>query len=442
MEKIVKGLFMAVLLLLFGSFNSFAGAPDTLRLVNLDSTITYALKNNPTQSVYQLQVIQSNLNLKAAKSIIFPRITGSINGQDNIHLPVTPIPGELIGKPGTTYYAQFGKKYAYNSGITLEKDLFDWQNFFTAKIAEGNYKLGKAQQDSYTQDLREQVAKLYFSLLVARHALETARNDEAVADSVASLAKQKLDEGNTDAITYNIALINLNIVRQNLAQSRQLCDQDIENLKIILGASAGTELIIEQHLDTNHLPAFKNINLLADKSLEAYRQQFETAGIQVKVQRSIFLPKLTLITFFGAQQYRNDFGLSLNNRAWSSERFIGLNLSVPIFTGFNTLNKYKSAIVAQSITKVQYEAAVNKSAINDRLTIKENADLTASVSASEQNYRLYAQIVCFNRQKFTSGLISLDSYLKAFQDYLTAENTLLTNLSQLYANQATILSRQ
>lgn len=441
MEKIVKGIFLAILLT-FGSLKVLANAIDTIKLTNLDSTIAYALKNNPTQNVYQQQVLQSNLNYKASKSFLLPSISGNFNGQDNLQLPVTPIPGQFIGKPGTTYYAQFGKKYEYNTGLTLEKDLFNWQNIFTAKVAEGNYKLIKAKQDSYVQSLREQVAKLYYSLLVAQKSLEIAKDDNTLSDTIAAIAKQKLEEGNSDEIIYNQAKINLNSVRQNIAQSQQLYDQDIENLKITLGVKPGTEIIIVEHLNPSMLPEFNNFNLLADKSLEYYRQQFETADLQLKVQRSLFLPKLSFTTFLGAQQYRSDFGLSFKNNVWTGYRYLGINISVPIFTGFNTLNKYKSAQVEKTITKIQYDGAVNESAINDRLLIKESNDIMAGTKAAHENYKLYEQNLSLNRQKFSAGIISLDIYLKVFQDYLTAENTLLTNLSQFYANKATILSRQ
>ena len=190
------------------------------------------------------------------------------------------------------------------------------------------------------------------------------------------------------------------------------------------------------------LPEFNNFNLLADKGLEYYRQQFETADLQLKVQRSLFLPKLSFTTFLGAQQYRSDFALSFKNNAWTGYRYIGINVSVPIFTGFNTLNKYKSAQVEKTITKIQYDGAVIESAINDRLLIKESNDIMAGTKAAHESYKLYEQNLSLNRQKFSAGLISLDIYLKVFQDYLTAENTLLTNLSQFYSNQATILSRQ
>src|SRR5471030_524411 len=114
------GLLFVVLFLI--EYNGFAQTkPDTVRINSLSDVFTAAIKHNPTQAVYQLQIKQAQYNYKASKGYLYPNASASFNGQDNLHLAVTPIPGILIGQPGTTFYAQFGKKYTYNTGVTLGK---------------------------------------------------------------------------------------------------------------------------------------------------------------------------------------------------------------------------------------------------------------------------------------------------------------------------------
>ena len=62
--------------------------------------------------------------------------------------------------------------------------------------------------------------------------------------------------------------------------------------------------------------------------------------------------------------------------------------------------------------------------------------------ASADNFKLYYANCQLGKQKFDEGVVSIDVYLKTFQDYLAAENTHLNNLSSLYNNYAVILSRQ
>jgi len=415
---------------------------DTLVVSSKNEAIALAIKNNPTQAVYKQQILQAQYNYKASKGFLYPSASASFAGTDNLHLAITPIPGELIGKPGTTFDAQFGKKYSYNTGITFGYSLFNWQSVLQADISKNNVLLNEIQQDAYVQSLKEQVAKYYFSTLIAKASLKTILTDEVLADSLVALARQRLNVGTTDALQVNQAVINYNSVIQNKAQSQQLYDQGVENLKILIGRQAGEELTIAENLSLDSLRNDASINLNADRSLDVYQQQEKIAVLQSKAQGSVAYPQFSATGYLGDQQFRDDFGLGFNNGAWSGYRYIGINLSVPIFTGFTNSNKYKSAVVAQHIAQVQYDNAKQQSEINDRLLLKNNRDYLNMVLASENSFKLYHDNLILNQQKYTEGVSNIDTYLKAFQDYLTAENTYLNNLSQLLSIKATILSRQ
>lgn len=433
--------FLIVLLSYIQTINAQSAPADTLKLASLQETIALSVKNNPTQAIYQQQIKQALSNYKASKGYLYPNISGNFNAQDNLHLAVTPIPGILINQPGTTYYAQFGKKYTYNTGLTLNENIFDWSSVLQSAIAKNNIMLVELQQSSYLQSLKDQAAKLYFSILIGKASIKTNSEDLTLADSLVVLSKQRLSEGTSDALSVNQAMINYNNALQNKAQSHQVYEQGIENLKIVLGEKAFTELSLSEEIDLNAVKAPKMPGLQMDKNIEVYRQQFLISALQSKQQRSVAYPKLGLTGYFGAQQFKNDFGLSFNNDAWTGYRYIGLSLSVPLFTGFTNLNKYRSSIAQQQIAQLQYNTAKEQSAVNDRLLLKNYQDYTAMTMAAANSYQLYRSNVSLNRQKYQEGIINMDVYLRSFEDYLRAENTYLNNLSQLLSTQATILSR-
>jgi len=432
-----------IIIILFAAANTIAQTkPDTVKINSLPEVFDIAIKHNPTQAVYQLQIKQAQYNYESSKGFIYPNASANFNGTDNLHLAVTPIPGILIGKPGTTFYAQFGKKYTYNTGVTIGQDLVDWQSIFQSEIAKNNIKLNEVQQDSYVQSLKEQVARLCFSILIAKSSLNLSKQDSVYADSLLKLSKQRLQQGITDAIAVNQADINYNNVLQSKAQSQQLYDQGIENLKILLGEKPANELVLSENIELSLLSVNDLTKLGTDRSLEVYQQQVQIADIQRKSQRSVAYPKLSATVFLGAQEFRDGFGFSVDNNALSGYRYIGLNLSVPIFTGFTNSNKYQSSVAQKQIAEVQYNNAIQQSAINDRLLIKNFTNYADAVKASGNSFKLYGNNLQLNKQKYQEGILSMDAYLRVFQDYLTAENVYLNNLSQLLSTQATILSRQ
>ena len=469
----VKALHILILAVFPGGVRTArAQGGDTTRLATLDQAIAAAVKSNPTQEIYLQQMKQAALNYKAAQGFLYPNASLGFNGTDNLSLAVTPVPGVIFGQPGTTIYAKFGKHYVYNTGLTLNQDILSWTNVLQMKIARSNIELAHLQREAFLQSLREQVARLYFSALIAKTALQIDGHDRQLADSVVALSKQKLQEGATDLMSVNLAAINSNSIAQNQAQSRQLLDQSVENLKILLGEKPAGELLLVDSLgpDISGLggadvlpgdarasgrdsavvepggqtgPAWDGAGRLgADKNLVVYRQQQDIAGMQSRSQRSAAYPTITATGFLGDQQFRDDFSLAFGNNAWSAYNYVALNVTIPLFTGMANTYKYRSALVQKDIADLQLRSAAEQSAINDRLLLKNYADYLQMLRVSAASFSLYGQNVRLDQQKYTEGVMSLDVYMKAFQDYLTSENTYLNNLSQLLSIQATILSRQ
>ena len=410
-----------------------------VKIDKLEDLWKIALQNNPNQRVYGLKREQLGYDYKTSESFYYPQASLGFTGQDNLIQSVTPVPGIIFNKPGTVYL-QFGKHYTYGSGLTVTKDLFDWQAMLQSKIAKENIELNNDQQAAYTQTLKTQVGQYYFSALVAKAAVMIAEKDLAVSDSIYTAIKQKFDEGLTDASAVNQALINKNAIQQNILQSNQLLNQAVANVKILAGLPAKTaidfgEVAIEKEAE-------KVGNTLGeDKTLLPYKASIDISLLQQKEQKAAFLPKLTATGYFGFQEYRDRFEMSFAKNAWTDYQYLGLGLNWPLFTGFANSNKLKSSAVQKKIAEQNYEAAKEQSTTNDFLLIQNLDSYKELVLSSKSSFDLYRKNLELSRQKFKEGLISIDVYLKTFQDYLTAENTYLSNLSNLLTTKASIEAR-
>ena len=432
-----------ILLGFFGFLNAGSAqrSSDTILLTSLSATTSRALRNNTSQAVYRAQQQQGAFDTKAAKGALYPHATGEFLGTDNLHLAVTPIPGELAGRPGTTYYVQFGKRYVYNPGLTLSQNIFDWQSVLQIQIAKGNEELNKLQQASFEQTLRAQVAQLYFAALVAQASLRITQRDQQLADSLVALTQQRLAEGTTNALSVNNAQINSNNIVQNSIQSRQLYDQSVANLKNLLGEKPDKAILLVETVDQDSFSDGASA-LGQDKGLSVYQQQVSIAGMQSKLQRAAAYPRLSATLYVGEQQFRNKSGISFGKGAWSGYRYIGVDLSVPIFTGFTNSNRYRSTVAQQRAAQAQYESARLQSETSDSLLLKNYGHCAELAKTALLNFKLYGNNLQLTKQQFEEGVISMDVYLRAFQDYLAAENGYLNSLSQALQSKATILSRQ
>ena len=409
---------------------------------SLNEVWEYSLSNNPENTIYRLKIEQARQDKKTVNSYLFPKAAAGFSGQKSFEIPETPVPGELIGKPGETVYMKFGQNYSYNSGITVSKTLLDWQSMFQVKIAKLNVSLTEAQKDYYEQTLKEQVAQVYYASLVAVEALRITNKDKEIADSLCLIAKDRFEQGLIDGMVFNQAKINKNNVFEKFVQSEQYQVQCLYNLKLLLGLTVTDSLVLTENISADNQWQLISETVSNDKYTQLYSLQSDISKIETKRALARFTPKIDIVSYYGVQQYQNDFNLSFNSSDWKQNSYLGLSLSVPIFTGFSNKSQYKSAKISRSIAEKKLEDETRKSAINDSILL---SNYFSSVQLSEINtetFKVSGNSLELAAQKYAQGLISLDEYLKVFDDYLTMENQYFNSLSNYLINKATIEARK
>lgn len=199
---------IAILFFLLSQVNALS-AQDSLRVLKITSLRDawgIAFDHNPDYENYQLNQQKAEIDFKASRSYRFPTVTAGFDGQKNLALATTPIPGEIFGEPeGTTINAQFGQEYNYNAGIAISKSILDRQKVLQSKLSKLNVKQAGIQLEVYRQLLKQQVSLHYYTAMIAQRAMIISQQDMEVADSIVLLSGQKFEEGVIDAITVNQA---------------------------------------------------------------------------------------------------------------------------------------------------------------------------------------------------------------------------------------------
>jgi outer membrane protein len=407
---------------------------------SLEEIWSYALKKNLNNAIYQLQVEKAFSDQKTARSALYPKIVGGISGQHNMNIAATPIPGEILGRPGEIEYVKFGLPYVYNAGVTVSKTLIDWQTIYQSKIAKSNTQLKKAEKSFYEQALKEQVAQVYYATLTAQAAVQNAKEDFLLADSIFHITSDRFQEGLTDLLTLNKAKINRNNAFDKMEQNKSFLYGNESNLRILMGLSISDTLILEEQIKISKPITIDSIpqnNL----SLNRYKIQLAMTDLERKKALYNFSPRLDFISSWGKIQYQEDFTFSLNSSNWQLSSYLGLNLSIPIFSGFGKMNQLNSTKISQNIARHSYEEEIRKSSINDNILFNNYLSSKLSVETAEQNLKITDENVQLAYRKYSEGLIILDNYLSFQDDYLIAENQYFNRLSDYLINKAIIQSR-
>ena len=415
---------------------------DTIHIDTLDMLWKLGIENNSSQKIYKLKNQQIKFDYNNARAYLLPQISSTFSGQDNIKLATTPMPGELFGQPNTTLYLQFGKQFVYNTGVSLSQTFFDWQAKSKANITKEYIALNTAQQLANEQNLKTQIAQSYFTLLVAKEAIGISEKDLQMSDSILSITKRKFQQGLVDAIVVNQAAVNSNNILLSIFLSSELCKNAMVSIKNLVGISPNTQIYLKPFNKVESLYESHLITMKQDNNVLVYSNNIEIQKWQYKISKAAFLPKFSIYSYWGYQQFRDNFGMDFKSDSWKDYRYVALNISVPIFTGFANKSKLKSNTIQNQIVKEQYNAAVEQSIINDKNLLETIDNYLSITNISKKNFDLYNNNLQLNYLKFREGIISLDIYFKAFDDYFKSENAYLSNLSTLLFNQAIAITRK
>ncbi len=422
------------------SFGVTSNAQD-VTISSIEEAIELALKRNFDFQNYTINQQKASLEYKQAKRHRLPTISGTFNGQRNIDLATTPLPGEIFGQPGEVVDAQFGQEYTYNAGINISKQFFDRNAYWQKKIASLNQDITNVEKEVFEQLLKEQVITYYYTAVIAKRAVEISQTDMDAAQKIHQLSAEKFNEGLIDAISMNTAIINENTVRQSLNANSQLALQCEMELKKLLGIRPEDQLSISEDLNNEFPEKYQIAQLSIDPTLRNTELQLQQSDLLVKQSKSASLPSLSVNTYYGRQQFREDFGLSLNPSNWSNYSYLSVNLNVPIFTGFRNKSEVKQNRFNYQIQQNNNHKAKIAADLDDQLLIQNYLLSLDDAKATYNSYQLYAENRELNHQKFEEGLISLDAYLKVFEDYVKAENNYLNTLTRVYTYYSQILPR-
>ncbi|MGL6179795.1 MAG: TolC family protein [Tannerellaceae bacterium] len=434
MLKIIKRLIVLL------CFPCMLYSQERIQILDFDSLWSLVEQRNPSLAVYKLNVQIAEDNKYAARSFLLPSITASASGQNNFKIQTTVIQGKFLGQPNETFYAQFNSKINYAAGLTLNYSLFDWQSITRKRQAENYVNVQEAQEMYFLQTLKNQTASLFYQALVLRMALDISIADMELTDSIVAIMQRKYDEGVVALIDLNQAKINNSTVEQNKLTSENLLDSGINQLKILLGLSVEETLSLDVELP--FLPAGTSLFLGEDKQLYTYPFMIKDAEHSYKSQWRQNMPRLSFDAYYGANMYNSALsGFTFKSSQWHPQQYIGLSLTIPVFTGLNTLYNTKAAKKNVDVMEVQYDAARKQSGLNDRLLLESIVRKRASVEKAYESFRLYGENISLYHAQFNEGALELKVFLTYFQDYLTAQNSYLSQLSDYYNDLSIIISR-
>src|SRR5690606_24594176 len=374
----------------------------------------------------KLSVQNSEHQIAEVRSRALPQINATGNLMYNAILQDSALPGEFFGQPGTTILVPFGQKWMAIGGVNLTQNLFDYSVFTGLKAARTTREFYQINEQLTQEQVIEAVAKSYYQYFITQQKLstitETLENTVKVQNSVQGLFDNGLAK-KVDLDRIKVTVVNLNSTKQQLENAVKLQEN---GLKFLIGMPMDVPVVLQEDaievapalLETPNVKLLTEYQLLeSQKQLLIYNKQSIVAG---------YYPTLSLSGNYNYQGLGQKFPLSNAKPAdgvfWTDYATVGLNLNIPIFSGFATRSRVRMAqnqldVLEEDMKEV--ELALNYSFENAKTQIN-NSFIT--IENQKENVTLAQEVLNNTQNNYMNGLASLTDLLEAENALADAKN--------------------
>jgi outer membrane protein TolC len=394
----------------------------------------YDLKN----SAYDVQIAKKMVKQNTA--IGLPQVNGGIDYIDYLALPTSLIPGEFIGKPGTTFPIQFGQEYNATLKASLTQLVYSGQYLVGLQTAKAYLETAKQKMVRDKMDVRDLVSEAYIGLLIIQESTK-------ILDSTYKTVSQMLEDGKAtlkQGLIEDIDVDQMELNRSNLeaslitTKSQQLISYNY--LKFLLGIGDKQEIKL-----TNNLPFFLGEleqDILINQQFDYNRnieytllkkQEYLTL-MQYKLSKTAYQPILSGFLGISGNAQRNEWSFFNDNYPWYKTVNWGLSLSIPIWSSGS--RKYTVDQARLNVEKMK----VSDAKVQNQLQLQvetSRKDFTSSYlifQNKKKGLNVANKIYEKTLSKYKEGVSSSTDLNQKYNQFLMSESDYIQSLLDMLKN--------
>jgi outer membrane protein len=334
--------------------------------------------------------------------------------------------GEPIKSPSDFGFieAAFGTKWNANAGVSLSQILFDGQVFVGLQARKTVMDFSQKKFEVTQEIIKANIYKVYYQLAASK--TQMAQIDANIARAQKSLhdANEMYKNGfaeKLDVDRFTVQLANLQTQKANVETN---INNGYLGLKVLIGMPIKDTLVLTDSITDDQIKQG-----LLNEGIYQYadRKEFQMAQIgkrlneyNVKRYKLSKLPTLNLTANYSKMAMRNKFDFYKGD--WFPSSYIGVNINVPIFSGFA-----KNANIQQAQLELQKtENSIDSLKISiDNEVAQATNNYHNSVIAldyQKKNMQLAEQVYDQTKKKYEIGTGSTTDITNAQSDLTIAQS--------------------
>jgi outer membrane protein TolC len=405
--------------------------------LSVQDVLTLAQTNNPELKAVRLEIEKATQQKVVARSMLLPQVSASGVVNHYFQLPAFFGFGESPGDSKIPF-GRFGGEDQTTAFLSVYQPLFNPAAFPTLHRSQLLLEQSMMAARSKEIDILSQIKANYLEIVILNERIKLinesiSRNKRALQDSKSLFLQGKGLRVDTLRAYTSVKNLEPDLVRLTFAAKTARLE-----LKAVMGVDsledftlsdslvapspqtiADEESVYQQVIGNNPEYQLLKLQELADKQ-------------QIKVASAYRLPVVSLAGQYQIQSQTNN--MEYRNAYYPTSSFVGLQVSVPLFTGFSTTAKIRHASLSKQQSTLlvrnkerQLQAQVHQSLANIResaLRLENTAVVqeTAELSYNIIQYRYKNGIA--SRIELTDAELALSTaqsnYLEAIYDYIAA----------------------
>jgi outer membrane protein TolC len=368
---------------------------------SLKQCIEYARKNNSNIKITHLDADVSGKAVNEQIGKALPQIDFNGSFDDNLKILTIILPGELIGKPGTFIPVQMGTKYNVSAGLSLTQKIFDpsfWVGLKAAKISETMSEQNIQKTD---EQVMYDVSTAYYRASIIKRQLDNLKIILAASERTLKSTELKHQNGLVKKIDVDKIKVSYNATNSQVQQTELNFKQSLNNLKLYMGMQVESSIVLQEALPdsaTTFVESGNNRNFIENR-VDYQIQKTNVELYEADKQNNIaaYIPTLSFYANYNLQAMRTEFDFFKSGNDWYNNSAIGLELKIPVFSGFQKYSKVEQsqlniekAVENLKLTEQSIKVELSnyyiqfRNAIDNIQTEKENLALAESVYKNTQ----------------------------------------------------------
>ncbi len=430
----------------FGLYAQDSIVPQDYSL-SLEDAIVYALKNNYSAKNAGTDIA---IALKQKWEIIsqgLPQVSGEVSYQNQLVQPVSFIPAQFFDEnapAGDFIPVTFSPKQNMIASATLNQLLFDGSYIVGIQSAKTLLQISENAKIKTDLEVKEQVTSAYGNVLLAQESVLILQKNLKTVDKNLNDTQKIFENGmgeEEDVEQLKITKLGLDTDLNNAIRQLAIA---YDMLKVTLGMPLDNKVMVTDDLDALSLQyydlALLKTEIKAEDNID-YRiaqDQANLAEVQVKLEKSKALPRLTAFVNYGTQSTSNNFTFLNEDQRYFNQSILGVTLSVPVFSsGMRSARTAQKELSYQKSledlehtrneVKLQISSARNdyRFALDNYTNQQKNLDLAERIEKKNQTKFFEGISTSFDLSRAQQQLFSAQQqYLQAMLDVITSKAAL------------------